>query len=350
MPSLACGPCDRGSVSGASATTGELGRLPSERVSARSVAVRAVLVAALFALVVVLLGGLVPGARKRLSDADPAWVAAAVVLELAACLGYVTLFHAVFARSPIALRARRSAQIGLAELGGFAVVPAGLGGPAARIWGLRSAGMSWRLLGVRSVSHVPIFNAPYIAAAVVLGIGVLVDAAPGRASVAVALAPIGVVVVALLVIVAIAAAVRLHRLDHPTGWRHTLREVLRVVPDGIRDVPAVARDPRAGLGAVGFWAVLWAAFNAVGTAPDLGIVVLGYMLGQLGNALPLPGGVGGVEPVMLGVLTASGVDGGVGAAAIVCYRAIALGVQSTLGVLAVVTLAPELGSRTAPDP
>src|SRR3954454_4383754 len=348
MPSLACGPCDRGSVSGASATTGELGRLPSERVSARSVAVRAVLGAALFALVVVLLGGLVPGARKRLSDADPAWVAAAVVLELAACLGYVTLFHAVFARSPIALRARRSAQIGLAELGGFAVVPAGLGGPAARIWGLRSAGMSWRLLGVRSVSHVPIFNAPYIAAAVVLGIGVLVDAAPGRASVAVALAPIGVVVVALLVIVAIAAAVRLHRLDHPTGWRHTLREVLRVVPDGIRDVPAVARDPRAVLGAVGFWAgdsaVLWAAFNAVGTAPDLGVVVLGYMLGQLGNALPLPGGVGGVEPVMLGVLTASGVGAAVGAAAIVCYRAVALGVQATLGAVAVGTLAPEIGA------
>src|SRR3954471_1131174 len=144
MPSLAWGPCDRGSVSGASATTGELGRLPSERVSARSVAVRAVLVAALFTLVVVLLGGLVPGARKRLSDADPAWVATAVVLELAACLGYVTLFHAVFARSPIVLRARRSAQIGLAELGGFAVVPAGLGGPAARIRGLRSAGLAWR--------------------------------------------------------------------------------------------------------------------------------------------------------------------------------------------------------------
>src|SRR3954464_14075602 len=161
MPSLACGPCDRRSVSGASATTGELGRLPSERVSARSVAVRAVLVAALFALVVVLLGGLVPGARKRLSDADQAWVAAAVVLELAACLGYVTLFHAVFARSPIALRARRSAQIGLAELGGFAVVPAGLGGPAARIWGLRSAGMSWRLVRGGPVPPRPLFHPPH---------------------------------------------------------------------------------------------------------------------------------------------------------------------------------------------
>jgi uncharacterized membrane protein YbhN (UPF0104 family) len=45
---------------------------------------------------------------------------------------------------------------------------------------------------------------------------------------------------------------------------------------------------------------------------------------------------------MLGVLTASGVGAGVGAAAIVCYRAIALGVQATLGAIAVGTLAPEI--------
>jgi uncharacterized membrane protein YbhN (UPF0104 family) len=73
--------------------------------------------------------------------------------------------------------------------------------------------------------------------------------------------------------------------------------------------------------------------------------VLGYMLGQLGNALPLPGGVGGVEPVMLGVLTASGVGAGVGAAAIVCYRAISLGIQAALGAVAVATLASRVGSE-----
>jgi uncharacterized membrane protein YbhN (UPF0104 family) len=180
----------------------------------------------------------------------------------------------------------------------------------------------------------------------------LAGAAPGHAPVSVALAPSGLVVAALLVFAAIAAAVRLRRLDRPTGWRHTLREVLRVVPDGIRETPLLVRDPRAVLGAVGFWAgdcaVLWAAFNAVGAAPDIGVIVLGYMLGQLGNALPLPGGVGGVEPVMLGVLTASGVGAGVGAAAIVCYRAIALGVQATLGAIAVGTLAPEIGTPSSP--
>jgi uncharacterized membrane protein YbhN (UPF0104 family) len=311
-----------------------------------------VLVVALFAAVVLLLGGLVPGASERLSNAEPSWLVLAVALELCACAGYTALFHAVFARPPYPISGRRSTQIALAELGGFAVVPAGLGGPAARIWGLRRAGMPWRILGVRTVAHAPLFNAPYILAALVLGIGVVLGAGPGDAPLAVALAPAGVVIGALLVFAAVTAAGRLRRLDRPGRRRRTLRAVLLVVPDGLREMPRIARDPRSTLGALGYWAgdcaVLWAAFNAVGTVPPLGVIVLGYMLGQLGNALPLPGGVGGVEPVMLGVLTASGVDQGLGAAAIVCYRAIALGVQSLLGVVAVATLAPEIGRSREP--
>jgi uncharacterized protein (TIRG00374 family) len=318
-------------------------------VSVRSIALRAAIVAALFAAVVLLLGGLVPGARGRLAQADPAWLVLGVALELTACAGYAALFHAVFARPPVAIGARYSTGVALAELGGFAIVPAGVGGPAARIWGLRHAGMTWRTLGVRTVTHAPIFNAPYIAAALVLGIGVLVGAGPGHAPLAVALAPAGVVVGAFLVFGAVAAAARARRLDRSTGWRRRLREVLRVVPAGIQETPRVMRDPRAALGAVAYWAgdcaVLWAAFHAVGNVPPIGVIVLGYMLGQLGNALPLPGGVGGVEPVMLGVLTASGVGAGVGAAAIVCYRAISLGIQAALGAVAVATLASRFGGE-----
>lgn len=306
------------------------------------------LAAALFAGVVLLLGSLVPGARSRLAEADPAWLAVAVALELTACAGYVLLWHAVFARPPYPITPLRSTQIALAEVGGFAIVPAGAGGPAARIWGLRRAGMSWRTLGVRTVSHAPVFNAPYIVAAALLGIGVVAGAGPGDAPTAVALAPAGVVVGAVVVFGVLSAAAHWKRLDRPSGWRHTLHEALLVVPDGLRDVPAVLRRPAASIGALGYWvgdcAVLWASFEAVGDVPPLGVIVLGYMLGQLGNVLPLPGGVGGVEPVMLGVLTASGVDAGAGAAAIVCYRAIALGVQSGLGAIALATLAPEIGT------
>ena len=88
------------------------------------------------------------------------------------------------------------------------MVPAGVGGPAARIWGLRREGMSWRDLGIRSVGHVPIFNAPYIIAAFVLGIGVVLGAGPGDAPLAVALAPVGVVVVGVLLFFGIAGSER----------------------------------------------------------------------------------------------------------------------------------------------
>ena len=66
------------------------------------------------------------------------------------------------------------------------------------------------------------------------------------------------------------------------------------------------------------------------------------MLGQLGNTLPLPGGVGGVEPLMLGIFATSGVNLGLAGAAIICYRTIALGVQGGLGAVAFVSLATGL--------
>src|SRR4029077_3960989 len=84
--------------------------------------------------------------------------------------------------------------------------------------------------------------------------------------------------------------------------------------------------------------------SAHGSAP-LAVIVLAYMLGQLGNALPLPGGGGADEPAMLGVLTSSGVNLGLGAAAIVLYRFVSLGLQSVLGTVAVATLIPSLQRR-----
>jgi hypothetical protein len=91
-------------------------------------------------------------------------------------------------------------------------------------------------------------------------------------------------------------------------------------------------DPSAG--GPGDCAALWASFQAVGGHPALSVLILAYMLGQLGNTLPLPGGMSGVEPLMLGIFASSGVDLGLAGAAVICYRAIALGVQGALGAVA----------------
>jgi uncharacterized membrane protein YbhN (UPF0104 family) len=132
----------------------------------------------------------------------------------------------------------------------------------------------------------------------------------------------------------------------PGVWHERLRSGLLILPDGVRDFALCIPLRWAWIGSLGWWigdcGALWAALHACGGAPALNIVVLAYMLGQLGNALPLPGGVGGVEPLMLGIFVASGVNAGLAAAAIICYRAIALGVQGIAGTVALATLAPEL--------
>ena len=307
---------------------------------------------ALFAAVVFVVDQFVPGAGHRLAQARPAWLTASLGLELIALGSYAVLFHAVFARAPYLLSRRRSTQIALGELGAFALLPTGLGGPVLRFWALRASGMPLRTAVVRSISHAAVFNAPYLLAALVLGVGVSLRLLPGHAPVLTALAPIAVVLVTCAIALAAVALSRAGFLTEGGLWRTRVREALTTVPDGVRDFATVIRRPGASLGALGWWvgdcAALWAAFHAVGGAPALTVLVLAYMLGQLGSALvPLPGGIGGVEPVMLGILVASGVNVGLGAAAIVCYRAISLGAQGATGALAVATLIPDIRSSQA---
>jgi uncharacterized protein (TIRG00374 family) len=69
-------------------------------------------------------------------------------------------------------------------------------------------------------------------------------------------------------------------------------------------------------------ATLWAAFEAFGTPPVLGVLVLCYFLGQLGNLLPLPGGVGGTEGGMTGAFVACGVGLELTLVSVVTYQLI----------------------------
>lgn len=323
---------------------GRLGMTSTRR--RRSIVVRGLLLVALLAGVAVVIAGLVPGSGNRLAHPATGWIAVEVALELLACAGYAWLFHGVFSHGAYTSRFLRSAQIALGELGAFVVVPTGIGGPALRVWALIRGGMPFRVVMVRSVIHGPIFNLPYALAAVLLGTSVLLHVGPGRAPSLVALAPLGVVITSVAVAVAATVYVHRHRSQPRARWRRIGREAVQAIPEGVREIPTRLREPGLLLGATAYWAgdcgVLIAAFHAAHGSAAISVIVLAYMLGQLGNALPLPGGVGGVEPVMLGVLTASGVDIGLGAAAVVLYRFISLGIQAAAGAIAVATLIPAL--------
>ena len=310
----------------------------------RAVLLRLAIAALLVGGVFLLLVQLVPGASKRLSEESPGWIVVAAGFELCCLAGYSALFHAVFARRPHRLRRAFSAQVGVGELGGFAIVPTGIGGPAIRFWALRRAGMPLRTIVVRTIAHAPVFNAPYVAAAVILGAAAVFHVGSARAPVALALAPAGLVVGAVALVLLLLSARRAGRPHGDSRWRQLVRAGLAIAPDGLRDARSVAGSPLAILGSIGYWVgdcgVLWATFQGLGSGPPLAVIVLAYMLGQLGNILPLPGGVGGVEPATVGVLTASGVGLDTAAAAVLCYRAVSLGLQGTGGALAFAALLP----------
>ena len=302
---------------------------------------------ALFVALVFLAVQLVPGADERLAEASPGWIALGVALELVAFAGFAACFAATFSYDPHRVPPSRSAQVAIGELAAFAVVPGGVAAPLIRFWALHRGGMPLRTIGVRSVVHAPLLNVPYVAAALVLGIGVATGVAPGDAPLWLALAPIGVICASVLIAALVTLAARSRRLHGAErGWRRVVRELATIVPDGLREIPARARHPGSIGGAAVWWAgdcaVLWAAFQAIGASPPVAVIALAYMLGLLGSAIPLPGGVGGVEPLMAAVLTASGVGLGTATAAIVVYRAIALGLQAAAGAVAVGLLIPSV--------
>ena len=161
----------------------------------------------------------------------------------------------------------RRGEISVGELAGFAVVPTGLGGPALRFWALHRFGMPFRTIGVRSVAHAPVFNAPYVLAALLLGLGALLAMGPGHAPTGLALAPIGVIVVTVALAFGLVALSRSRWLEGRTVWRDRLRAVVSVVPDGHGATALVAVPAALPMGwlAVATW-VLRVAASAGGTA------------------------------------------------------------------------------------
>jgi uncharacterized membrane protein YbhN (UPF0104 family) len=72
--------------------------------------------------------------------------------------------------------------------------------------------------------------------------------------------------------------------------------VRRAVTRGSSEAIQIVRsgDPRVLVGSFGYWAfdnaVLWATFHALGLSLPLTVILMGYLIGQLGGLLPIPGG------------------------------------------------------------
>jgi uncharacterized membrane protein YbhN (UPF0104 family) len=289
----------------------------------------------------------------RIERGDSWWIAVGVVLEIASFAGYVVLFRAVFVRGGGRIGFRESYQITMAGLAATRLfAAAGAGGVALTAWALRRSGMAPRLVACRMVAFIVLLYVVYAGSLLLDGIGLGIGLFPGGGSFAITFVP--AIVAAILFGIAAAMAVlpddlerRLERWASGSGrlTHFIARSVTApaLAASGVRTAVGLIRSREPGvLGALAWWgfdiSVLWAMFHAFGSPPPFTVIWMSYFVGMLGNLLPLPGGLGGVEGGMIGSFAAFGVDLDLAVLAVLSYRAISFWLPTLPGAVAYLQL------------
>jgi uncharacterized protein (TIRG00374 family) len=327
------------------------GGMPDE-LSPRHLAVRLAEITAIIAVIAIAISAL-PGldeVRARLAGAGPVWVGAIAVAELGSCAGYLLVFRSTFCSQ---MSWGLSYDIAMAELAANSLLPAGgAGGLALGVWALRQAGMPTRHIARRTVAFFVVTSAANFLTLVVTGIGTFVGIFAGRRSAVLTLVP---ALITALGVLLVAMSPRLLRALGERGadanrgsWagrgRLALRAGLTTGADGVEQAIALLRSHSFGVIAGSFAymafdiAALGLGFAAVGVVPPWGTLVLAYLIGQLGNLVPLPGGIGGTEGALVAVFALYGVNLTEATAAVLAYRLFQLLVPAALGAPAFVML------------
>jgi len=290
----------------------------------------------------------------RAEDGSPFWLAIALVFTVGMFAGYVALFQGVYGRAASSrLTLRESYQVCMAGLAATRLFSAGgAGGIVLTAWAMRAAGLSRRVVADKAVAFLVLTYLVYTVSLIVFGYGLRfgVFAGPDPFAMTVIPATLALIVTVLGLSVALVPTDferRLHSLALRHGRVGRIAQRVATVPatasTGMRDAIAHvrSRDP-ALLGAIAFWgcqiAVLWASFKAFGDAPALPVIVMAFFVGMLGNLLPLPGGIGGVDGGMIGAFAAFNVDTGLAVVAVLVYRGFTFWAPTVPGVIAYLQL------------
>jgi uncharacterized protein (TIRG00374 family) len=285
----------------------------------------------------------------RIENGSPLWLGFALLFTVGMFGGYVLLFQGVFGRGGGSLTWRESYQITMAGLAATRLFSAGgAGGIALTAWALRRSGMRRRAVADKTISFLVLTYLVYAAALVVFGFGLRFGLFHGDDPFTMTVVPatLALLVTALGLSIALVPTDferRLQSLASGHGRVGRLAQRLATVPAtasaGMRGALAHlrTRDP-ALLGSIAFWAfqiaVLWASFKAFGESPPLAVIVMAFFVGMLGNLLPLPGGIGGVDGGMIGAFAAFNVDAGLAVVAVLVYRGFTFWLPTVPGIFA----------------
>ncbi|MBS1862185.1 MAG: flippase-like domain-containing protein [Actinobacteria bacterium] len=305
--------------------------------------------AALIAIVLIAPG--LGEVRERLDHADPAWLVLATLLEVLSVASYTLMFGPVFC---VGLGRRRAWQIGGSELALGSLVPSsGIAGLGLGAWVLHRGGMSGERISRRSVAFFLISSAANFAAVATVGTLLAVGVIGPEQPLALTALP------AALALLTMAAIIAVSRTDEggevapdASRARRALAVTRRALAGGSAEAVGLLRRGQVGvlLGSLGYWAfdnaVLWAAFRAFHLEPPISVVLMGYLLGQLGGLIPVPGGIGGLDGGLIGALVLYGVPAAGATAAVLAYRLVLFWVPLLVGGLAFVSLRRDMPGAT----
>lgn len=329
-------------------------RLPAE-MDLRHLGRRALQIIALLAV----LGGvaaLTPGlggVRDKLANASYGWLGVAVVLEGLSGMSYVFMFRPVFCRL---MTFRSAMEISWSELGMGSLVPAsGIGGLALGAWVLTRDGMSAERVAQRSVAFFLIKSSVNFVAVAVLGVLMFAGVGPHQP-------PLLTLLPAALSVALIAGILSVPRLGSGTEPPSDTGRVgtglhrarIALISGVAASIDVVRRrEPSLIIGAIGYWAfdnaVLWATLRAFDVHVPLTVVLMGYLIGQLGGLLPIPGGIGGIDGGLIGTFVVYGSPAAGTTAAVLAYRLVLFWLPLVVGAVAFVSLRRAIDQPGRPD-
>jgi uncharacterized membrane protein YbhN (UPF0104 family) len=304
---------------------------------------RSLFVVAALVLIVIAAVTLVPGLgslRDRFAGARPDWLAFAVVLQILSCASYVLAFRVVFCRR---MSWRTSGEIGMSELAANSLFSVGgAGGLALGAWILDRGGVPRGHIARRTVAFFLITSLANVGFLALGGILLATGILPGSPGLLYGLIP------AAVGLAAIGGALATRPLAHRVAGhvaRERVRTALTALGDGVGEALHLlrTRQPHLAIGAAGYMlfdvAMLGVCFEAFGNdVPPGGVLLMAYLIGQLGGLIPIPGGIGGVDGGLIGTLVLFGADATDAAVAVIAYRGILLAVPALLGLPALAVL------------
>jgi uncharacterized membrane protein YbhN (UPF0104 family) len=196
--------------------------------------------------------------------------------------------------------------------------------------------MDPRRIARRSVAFFLIKSSVNFVAVVVVGVVMALGVGPDKSAWLTVAPAVG----ATLVLILVFSIARFPEGDvdkSVSGPKRWWAETRAALVTGTSEAGSILRTGNLAVigGSIGYWAfdnaVLWATFHAFGISVPITILLMGYLIGQLGGLLPLPGGIGGIDGGLIGTLVVYGVSAAGATAAVLAYRVVLFWLPLVLG-------------------